>query len=338
MKVSRVVLIVVALHVLVIGGIFIFEGCSRTKAPAPDMAANESPIGEQPMAPATDMASQALPAIMTPTAPAASGLVPAAPSMTPASSIAPSAAPVTSTARSYSVKKGDSLWKIAKAEGISVGDLARANNLSKTSVLQIGQKLEIPSVAKIDTTTAAASVIPTGTPTMNGDAAMVDTSGQLYTVQSGDSLWKIARRQGTTVAALKQANSLSSDALQIGQKLRIPAAATTTVSAGLATPSPASTWMEPGSYNENGQQIHIVDIHETPAIIAKKYGIRTDDLMRANNITDATRLNYGQRLVIPLTPTVTTAAPVAPTPIVPAVSTAPALAAPVVSASQVTVQ
>jgi len=43
MKVSKVVLIVVALHVLVIGGIFIFEGCSRSKSSVPALAENETP-------------------------------------------------------------------------------------------------------------------------------------------------------------------------------------------------------------------------------------------------------------------------------------------------------
>jgi hypothetical protein len=48
MKVSKVVLIVVALHVLVIGGIVVFEGCSRVKSNTPDMAANESRPANNP--------------------------------------------------------------------------------------------------------------------------------------------------------------------------------------------------------------------------------------------------------------------------------------------------
>jgi LysM repeat protein len=53
---------------------------------------------------------------------------------------APTPTPVTA-AKTYAVKKGDSLYKIAKAEKVTVAQLAQANNLSKTSMLKIGQKL-----------------------------------------------------------------------------------------------------------------------------------------------------------------------------------------------------
>ena len=223
MKVSKVVLIVVALHVVVIGGIFVFEGCSRAKAPAPDMADNESPAGNQSAANAP-----ALPAPQPVDATAQNNLAPAAP--------APTAAATTTTqpaARTYVVKKGDSLWKIAKAESVSIGDLSRANNLTKTSALKIGQKLQIPASAKAETANAA-------TASAVAAATSAEAGGQVYTVKSGDSLWKIARAQKVTVAALKQTNNLTSDSLKVGQKLHIPAAtATTTASAnnGGSTPT-----------------------------------------------------------------------------------------------------
>ncbi len=340
MKVSRVVLIVVALHVLVIGGIFVFEGCSRSQAPTPDMAANESLPGEQPAAAAPATAPMT-PQVLTPAAPTSI----AAPTTVAASQ-------PTTTARTHIVKKGDSLWKIAKLEGVSVGDLTRANNLTKTSSLKIGQKLQIPQSAKAEqVTTATASVIPTagGSTSAPADSAapVSDASGTVYTVKSGDSLWKIARQQSVSVAAIKQANNLSSDSLKIGQKLHLPAAssasaasttASTTVNAGIATPSHATEWREPGQYMENGQTIHIVDFNESPATIAKKYGIKTDDLMKANNITDARKIQYGQRLVIPLPQQTATAPAAPPAPVVSSGGVQPALAAPVVSASQATIQ
>ena len=47
-------------------------------------------------------------------------------------------------------------------------------------------------------------------------------AGQTYTVQSGDTLYEIANRFGTTVSALKSANNLTSDMIRVGQVLSIP--------------------------------------------------------------------------------------------------------------------
>ena len=94
----------------------------------------------------------------------------------------------------YTVKSGDSLYSIAKKYGITVDALKSANG--KTSnLLSIGEILVIP------TTTATT---------------------RTYTVNAGDSLWKIATNYGVSVNALKQANGLSSDLLSIGQVLVIP--------------------------------------------------------------------------------------------------------------------
>jgi len=85
MKVSKVVLIVVALHVLVIGGIVVFEGCSRVKSSTPDMAANESLPGQQPD-------SNVVTSIPNPQGPGA--VNPLAPATSMAGNEAPAPAPV----------------------------------------------------------------------------------------------------------------------------------------------------------------------------------------------------------------------------------------------------
>ena len=103
----------------------------------------------------------------------------------------------------YYVKKGDSLYGIAKSYGVSVEDIKRLNSLSSNS-LSIGQELLIPGLSSEN----APSV-------------------KIYTVLKGDSLYKIANLYGISVDELKTANKLSSSVLSIGQQLVIPDSANT---------------------------------------------------------------------------------------------------------------
>lgn len=95
----------------------------------------------------------------------------------------------------YVVRAGDSLWLIAQRYGTTVDAIKSLNGLT-SDMLNIGQVLRIPSAET--------------------------TSYIEYTVRNGDSLWVLARRYGTTVEAIKSLNGLTSDALRIGQVLRIP--------------------------------------------------------------------------------------------------------------------
>ena len=95
----------------------------------------------------------------------------------------------------YTVKKGDSLYKIANNYNTSVSIIQSLNNLTNNN-LSIGQVLKIP-------TTSSSS------------------STQEYTVKKGDSLYQIAKRFNTTVDDIKRKNNLTSNTLSIGQKLKI---------------------------------------------------------------------------------------------------------------------
>ena len=93
------------------------------------------------------------------------------------------------------VQAGDSLWLIAQRYGTTVDAIQRLNGLAGT-MINVGQVLKIPS----------SSVKP-----------YIE-----YTVQSGDTLWQLSRRFGTTVDAIRNLNGLTSNMLNIGQVLRIP--------------------------------------------------------------------------------------------------------------------
>lgn len=103
------------------------------------------------------------------------------------------------------VKKGDVLSKIAKAQGVSVDEIMRLNNLSST-------KLKIGQVLKIKKKTTEPPVV-----------SDTDKSAY-YIVQGGDNPWKIARKCKIDYDELLRLNNLNEEKaknLKIGQKLRI---------------------------------------------------------------------------------------------------------------------
>ena len=164
------------------------------------------------------------------------------------------AAPVAGLA--YTVKRGDSLAKIAHRHHIALAKLRAANGLASDS-LHLGQKLVIPardtktadasealasSPAPVAAAPAAStSTAPVAQPVQESDnvALPAPTSSlagalpkhthkalaahHLYTVVKGDTLTKIARRYHTTTSAIMAANNLTNAGrLSIGQKLHIP--------------------------------------------------------------------------------------------------------------------
>ena len=106
-------------------------------------------------------------------------------------------------------------------------------------------------------------------PSANPDSGYIE-----YTVRSGDSLWLIAQKYGTTVDAIKRLNGLTSDLLYVGQVLKIP----------------VST--EP-SYFE-----YTVRAGDTLWILAQRYGTTVDAIKRLNGLT-SDYLYIGQVLKIP---------------------------------------
>lgn len=118
----------------------------------------------------------------------------------------------------HTVKAGDTLWDIANKYGVGVNSLQQNNGLSSDR-LQIGMKLIINS------TTASRSQAP----------SQAAVSNNIYTVRSGDNLWTIARNFNMTVNQLMSLNNLSSERLDVGDKLYVKGVARTTT----ATPSRA---------------------------------------------------------------------------------------------------
>jgi len=115
----------------------------------------------------------------------------------------------------YTVAKGDTLGKIAHHNGVSLKALEAANPGVTPTKLKVGQKLTIPAGGKSAASAGGASV--------SGSSDTASASGFItYTIKSGDSLRKIAKAHHTTVKALQAANHLTTPAIKVGHKLKIP--------------------------------------------------------------------------------------------------------------------
>ncbi len=127
---------------------------------------------------------------------------------------------------SYTVKKGDSVGKIAEEMGVSVAELRAANNLTKKSIIKTGEKLVIPGSKNSEPVPAKkeakAESVKKESPKANAKAAK---GGTEYKVKNGESLWRIARRNNVTIDAIKEASNLKDDNVKPGDKIVIPAPA-----------------------------------------------------------------------------------------------------------------
>ena len=106
----------------------------------------------------------------------------------------------------YVVKSGDSLWAVANKQGLTVAELKRINGLSSDTIY-VGQRLKVTQKSSVNAKTYAK--------TTNAS----DKSKKKYTVKAGDSLWRIAADNKSTVNNLKAVNHLASDTIYVGQTL-----------------------------------------------------------------------------------------------------------------------
>ncbi len=250
---------ILALHAVLFSGL-LMQGCKREDAPKPAGEANNALPPFDPSLFASNQAAQAAAAAPAPAdsnqptpppqpgaqpqgaaqvagqpmppqgqpQPAGQPQPPVAQPTPPPQPVAvpePQPAPVGGPSE-YVVVKGDSFSSIAKAHGISSKAIAAANPGVDSTRLKLGQKLVLPAPSA--TAPAAANAV----------AAVAEAGeGSTYVVKSGDSLIKISKHVGVSVKALKAANNLKTDAIKVGQKLKVPAAGGAAAAAAPAQPT-----------------------------------------------------------------------------------------------------
>lgn len=284
LKLMTVFIVVLALHVVVIGGISAYHIFKRgTGDGAGDISKQDTntenietakpEAGPEPLQADGTPAPTPTDAQVTETIPAPQQAAPAqvatgvtnapaptvntqAPVVAPVAPVAPvqAKAPVENTVKTsqveVTVNKGDSLYKIAKQNHMTVDAIKKLNGLTNDN-LKIGQKLkvEVKGAAPAPATTPAQTAVATVktapvTPKVSAPVA----ASSVYTVSKGDTLTKIAKQFKTTPSAIMSANNMTDPRkLSIGAKLKIPGQQATTQpvaapeKAASAKPAPAQS-------------------------------------------------------------------------------------------------
>ncbi|MCP4871027.1 MAG: LysM peptidoglycan-binding domain-containing protein [Proteobacteria bacterium] len=149
----------------------------------------------------------------------------------------------------HTVSRGDSLYEIATKHGTSVSELRRLNKFGSKHVLHPGDRVRLRPDPPVDPTTR-------------------------YAVKSGDTLSTIASRYGMTTKELMRINSLTSDRISVGQKLKVVA-----------------------SGRGGSPVVHTVARGDTLSQIAEKYRTSVDSIQTGNSIR-GTSISVGQKLTV----------------------------------------
>lgn len=184
-----------------------------------------------------------------------------------------------SAAKTYTVKRGDTVFAIAARHGLRTADVLALNNLTSRSVIYPGQKLRL-SGSSAHTAAAKPAAAASGR----------------YTVRKGDTISAIASRHGVSIQSVFVTNKLTwSSIIYPGQKLTIPGKTASASKPAAPKPAKASTSQSApasaGSYT--------IRKGDTISAIASRHGVTISAVLAANKLSWASIIYPGQKIAIP---------------------------------------
>lgn len=190
----------------------------------------------------------------------------------------------------HKIASGDTLIGIAKRYQTTVEILRQVNDL-RGSRIRAGQHLIVPVASR------SAEHYALSANQRLAQTQQKKRSGQkhIHTVQRGDTLWDIARRYGTTTRQLAQWNGMSPrDTIRPGQNLVVW---TNARSSGIqkAVASTADAVKPPVTVQQVRYKVRRGD---SLYVIARKFNVSVDDLLRWNDLSRKSYLQPGQSLVV----------------------------------------
>jgi membrane-bound lytic murein transglycosylase D len=168
----------------------------------------------------------------------------------------------------HKVRKGETLSLLAKRYRTTISSIMRTNGLRNKDYLKVGWVLKIP------TWKTTQSTIKSRSQRRSTQISQVFN----YVVKEGDSLWKIARKFGTTTDIIYSLNNLRSPVLRVGQVLKIAS-------------------LPKGSNHANTIRYRVKK-GDSPYLIAKRYRMDLYDFLNLNNLTPRSIIFPGQVVLV----------------------------------------
>ena len=215
----------------------------------------------------------------------------------------------TTSGNSYTVVSGDSLYAIARKTGTSIQDLLSLNGLNLNSIIHPGQVLALSSKAtSTETKQEESTPKEEKASAETTESTKQNSTGGTYTVVSGDGLYAIARKTGTSIDDLLSLNGLSlTSTIYPGQVLTLSANSQEAESEeSSSTENESSTSTQETSSEENAASSEITSTGGRYTVvsgdglyaIARKTGTSIDDLLSLNGLSLNSTIYPGQVLTL----------------------------------------
>ena len=277
MKFSHALIVVLLLHVLAVGGVFAFNAL-KGRHLAPDRS---KPAAQAVAAPAPEPAA-------VPANKAAAPAHETARTLLAAPAKAPSKALPETAAATHTVVAGDTLTRIAAGNKTTVEAIEQANGLGSGSALRIGQTLKIP--AKTGASKAPAKQEAPAAKTADAKTAAATKTSETKPATAAKTT------DAKTAAANKTADAKPAASAVKNPDVKPAPAAKTKEATAAAKPADS----EPAKADAPASdKSYTVAKGDNPYAIAKKLKVKYNDLIKANDIKDPTKLQIGQKLIIP---------------------------------------
>ena len=199
---------------------------------------------------------------------------------------------------SYTVVSGDGLYAIARKTGTSIQDLLSLNGLTLNSTIYPGQVLKLSSTSEVSVSEETTSAEETSSEESASNEVQTSSSSGSYTVVSGDSLYAIARKTGTSIQDLLSLNGLNlNSVIHPGQVLQLSNAYESSSTEETVTTTEETASSEETSTSGNAQ-MYYVHQGDTLYRIARNNGISLSTLLEWNNLSVDSPIYPGQGLIV----------------------------------------